>query len=389
MRTKSLILALAITAVSFSASAQKGAINAAKTEYEKYTSLRQQPKLALPSLKLAQEAIDKAVVHEKTKNDPSAWTYKALIYAELATEKSTSSDAVIEQAKEAIKKATELDAQGANKANIKLASQGLYNYQIQKGKTFYDNKDYANAYTEFSKGLDYMPGDTTANFAAGLSAMFAKDYPKAIARYNELRNTNYSQLESVYSNLSIMYANLKDTASAIQVLAEGSAKFPKSTDLATREIEFSLMSGKQKQVIDKISAQVAANPTNRLYPFYLGIAYNSIGDNKKAEEAYKKAIAVDPNYADAYINIGGLIMNNGIELYNKANKLPVSKAAEFNALRKQSTAEFDRALPYLEKSVELNPKSILALSNLRKYYSIKNNTAKVAELDAKIKAAQE
>ena len=82
-------------------------------------------------------------------------------------------------------------------------------------------------------------------------------------------------------------------------------------------------------------------------------------------------------------------MNNGIELYNKANKLPVSKAAEFNALRKQSTAEFDRALPYLEKAVELNPKSTLALSNLRKYYSIKNNTAKVAELDAKIKAAQE
>jgi len=185
-----------------------------------------------------------------------------------------------------------------------------------------------------------------------------------------------------------MYAAQKDTAAAIKVLSEGVAKFPKSTDLATREIEFSLMSGKQKQIIDKISAQVAANPTNRLYPFYLGIAYNSIGDNKKAEDAYKKAIAVDPNYADAYINLGGLIMNNGIDLYNKGNKLPTNKIAEYNALRKQSTAEFDRALPYLEKAVELNPKSILALRNLKQYYSIKNNTAKMNEVDAKIKALQ-
>jgi len=384
MKKKSLILALAVSSISFTAFAQKSAIATAKEEYLKYSAMKGQPKLAEPAIKAAQEAIDKAVVNEKTKEDVNAWTYKALIYSELAYDKKT--DDLANQASEAIKKATALDVKGENKEQLKTANQLLYYYQVQKGKGLFDKNDYANAYSEFNKALAYQPGDTTANYASGLAAMYAKDYPKAIQSYNELLKTNYSQLESVYSNLSIMYAAQKDTASAIRVLSEGAAKFPKSTDLATREIEFSLMTGKQKQVIDKISAQVEKNPTNRLYPFYLGIAYSSAGDNKKAEEAYKKAIAVDPNYADAYINLGGLVMNNGIELYNKANKLPASKNVEYNALKKQATMEFDRALPYLEKSVELSPKSSLALKNLRTYYSIKNNTAKVAEIDAKLKA---
>ncbi len=49
-------------------------------------------------------------------------------------------------------------------------------------------------------------------------------------------------------------------------------------------------------------------------------------------------------------------------------------------------AEFDRALPYLQKAVELNPKSEMSLTNLKKYYQVNNNTAKIAEIDAKIKA---
>jgi tetratricopeptide (TPR) repeat protein len=144
--------------------------------------------------------------------------------------------------------------------------------------------------------------------------------------------------------------------------------------------------------------KIEKNPTNRLYPFYLGIAYASILDDKKsteavkkdafikAEEAYKKAIAVDPSYGDAYINLGGLIMNNGIGIFNKANKIPTNKVAEYNAMKKLAITEFDRALPYLEKATQLNPKSELALRNLHQYYNVKNNPTKAAEVAAKIKA---
>jgi len=397
MKTKSLILALAVTSMSFTAFAQKYAVTTAKEEYDKYAAMRgTKSPLAEVSLKAAMIAIDKAVLNDKTKEDALAWAIRAQLYSDVAYYQKSASDAA--KGAEAVKKATALDVNGENKERIKGANQFLYYYQIQKGKSFFDEKNYPNAYTEFSKALDFQPNDTTANYASGLAAMYQKDYPKAIERYKALLPTNYSQLVDIYSNLSIMYAAQKDTAGAIAILSEGAAKFPNSTDLATREIEFSLMTGKQQQVINKIAAQSEKNPTNRLYPFYLGIAYSALLEDKKAteatkkdaankaEEAYKKAISIDPSYADAYINLGGLIMNNGIVIYNKANKVPSNKVAEYNALKKQAMAEFDRALPFLDKATQLDPKSELALKNLQKYYSIKNNTAKAAEIDAKIKA---
>lgn len=388
MNTKSLLLMLAVAGMSVSAYGQKSAVNSAKSDYESYSTLRgASPQLAQPKLKSAKESIDKAVLNEKTMNDPTAWTYKALIYADLAAADST--DAAAQSASEAVSaiaKAKELDKEGKQAENLKRVNTILYQYQFNRGKKFLDAQNYRQAYTEFNKGLEYIPGDTLLNYAAGISAMNGKDYPSAIARFKELLPTNYSQLESVYSNLSILYAATGDTTSAIKVAGEGAAKFPKSSELATREIEFSLMTGKQKEVIEKITAQMTKEPNNKLFPFYLGIAYNSSNQNDKAEEAYKKAISIDPNYEDAYINLAGLIMNNGIDIYNKANKLPSNKQAEYSATLKKAMAEFDRALPYLEKSVELNPKSELALKNLKTYYTIKNNKAKADEIDAKIKA---
>ncbi len=388
MNTKSLIMALAVTGISVSAFAQKSAVNSAKSSYESYSTLKAaSPKLAEPQIKSAKESIDKAVLHEKTMNDPTAWSYRALIYAELASADSTSASAPLaSEALTSLNKAKELDKAGAQKDNIQKAAAILSQGQLMKGKLFYDKQNYTEAYTAFNKGLEFAPGDTTLNYAAAISAMYAKDYPNAIARFNELLPTNYSALENVYSNLSVLYAAQGDTTAAIKVAGEGAVKFPQSSELATREIEFSLMTGKQKEVIEKINTQAEKEPTNKLYPFYLGIAYNASNDNVKAEEAYKKAIAIDPNYSDAYINIGGLIMNNGIEIYNKANKLPANKTTEYTATMKKAQAEFDRALPYLDKAAQLNPKSELALRNLKTYYSIKNNKAKIDEIDAKLKA---
>lgn len=393
MNIKSFIVVFGAVILSASVFAQSYEVTAARTEYDKYVKLKGSPKLADPSMKLAKESIDKAVLHKKTSLDPGAWALKAVIYSELAAQDTTSKgEALLAESSASIKKAKELDVKAENKVNIETAERNLYSYQMAKGKRLYDQKNYQGAYTEFSNSLNYSPNDTTANYASGLSAMYAKDYPKAIARYNELLKTNYSALESVYSNLSIMYAQQKDTASAIRVLSEGTTKFPLSTDLATREIEFSLMSGKQKQIISKIETQVSKNPTNKLYPFYLGIAYDSAKDFVKAEEAYKKAIAIDPAYSDAYINLGGLIMNSGIETYNKANKqfsstkLTPTQLGQYNAMKNKAVKEFDRAFPFLEKAVQLNPNSELALRNLKSYYAAKSNEAKAAEIDAKIKA---
>ncbi|MFA5245016.1 MAG: hypothetical protein WC380_06905, partial [Pedobacter sp.] len=130
MKIKSFILAAVFSASTLIAFAQKGEVTSAKTNYEKFLGLKEANSmlLAIPNLTSAKASVDKAVVHPKTLEDPTAWTYKAMIYGELAlldTVPATSKP-LIEEAKAAHKKAVELDKAGENKANLDNVSSSIF-----------------------------------------------------------------------------------------------------------------------------------------------------------------------------------------------------------------------------------------------------------------------
>jgi tetratricopeptide (TPR) repeat protein len=390
MKIRSFILAAVFTASSALVFAQKGEVANAKKNYDSFVSLKEANSmpLAIPSLKTAKAAVDKAVVNDKTATDPTAWTYKALIYAEMAiidTVPATSKP-LIAESQAAYKKAVELDKDGANKANLDHLNGALFSqYELNQGVRAYQTSNFGEAYTSFTNALNHRPGDTTITYYAGLSAINSKNYDAGIKNYEDLIKTNFSANSQIYLDLSRLYSMKGDTAKAISIAGEGALKY-KDAALATQEIELSLMSGKQKEVITKIAEQAQRDPKNKLYPYYLGIAYSTVGDVTKAEEAYLQALAIDPAFPDANINIGGVMLNKGIALYNEANKLPPSQQKEYDAAMKKASAEFDKAFPFLQKATELDPKSRIALENLKTYYLVKKDNAKVDELGKKIDA---
>lgn len=392
MKIKSFILALTLVGASLAGFAQKGELSSAKSNYEKYAQLRDANSAALgmSNLKNAKASVDKAVAHEKTMNDPAVWTYKALIYSEMAILDSVpaTSKPLLTEASAALTKAKELDKSGANKANLDKVAANLAQYDLNIGVKAYQAGKYDEAYTSFNNSLNFRPGDTTITYYAGLSAINAKNFKAGIQKYEDLIKSNFSANKQVYLDLSRLYTMQGDTAKGIKYASEGAGKFPGDAALATQEIELSLMAGKQKEVISKIEAQALKDPKNKLLPFYLGIAYNAINDVDKALVAYKQALAIDPEFGDANLNLGGIYLNRGIEDYNAANKLPQSKQKEYDAMMKKANSQFGAAFPYLEKAVELNPKSKLALDNLKTYYIIKKNQAKVDEITKKIAALQ-
>ena len=390
MKIKSFTIAILFVSLSSLVLAQKGELSSAKTNYEKYVQLKEanSAALGLTNIKAAKASIDKAVAHEKTMNDASAWAFKALIYADMAmldsvpaTSKPFITDAIV-----ALAKAKELDKTGAVKQQIDGTNSLLAQYELNFGVKAYQSNRFEDAYKSFTNSLNYRPGDTTLTYYAGLSAINAKNYKAGIVNYEALTKTNFSSNRQIYLDLSRLYALQGDTAKGIQWAAEGSKKFSDDAALATQEIELSLMAGKQNEVITKITEQEQKDPKNKLLPFYLGIAHNASNNNAKAIEAYKRAIIIDPDYADANLNLGGLILNSGLELYNSANKLPQNKQKEYDEMLKKANAEFDKSLPYIQKASDLNPKSKLALDNLKTYYIIKRNQAKVDEITKKINA---
>jgi Flp pilus assembly protein TadD len=75
----------------------------------------------------------------------------------------------------------------------------------------------------------------------------------------------------------------------------------------------------------------------------------------KAIEQYKKAVEVDPDYFDAYYNLGVLFFNNGVKLSEQAGKEVDDK--RYEAKKNASDEEFKKAIPYIESAYEVNEKA--------------------------------
>jgi len=386
MKTKYVIAGVFTLAVSTAAMAQKSELSNAKTEYDKFTVVRT-GKLASTSLNAAKESIDKASGNDKTATLPQTYALKAAIYGSLAGDTTQQSrDNLITTAEEAYKKAETADTKGENKKLLDDTKISLANYQLNKGVKQYQSGKYDQAFTAFDTYRQYFPEDTNAILYTGLAAANSKNNDAAISNYKKLVTTKYSKSMNVYSDLATLYLQKKDTVNAMKIMDEATKKYPKNADLAKREIELNIQAGNKNEVIKKIDAAIVNDPKNKTLYYYAVETYSSAKDYAKGSEYYQKALDIDPNYFEANLNQGFVIMSPAIDIFNAANKLPASKQKEYTAAVAKSTALFSKAEPYILKATEANPSSLEALGNLKTVYIGKKEDAKAAAVQKKMDA---
>jgi len=408
--------------ISVTAFAQKGELNSAKDNYDKYTVARQS-KFTAPQAKQAiqdaKTSIDKASTNEKTSALPLTYALKGAIYSSLAVDDTVPATSLpnFKIADDALAKAKVLDSvKHENKAMIDNAYLNLAQYQFNAGRAAYANKKYDDAYKAFDYFRQIRPDDTTALYVTGLAASNQgvndpKYYAYAIASYKKLETTNFSRNPGIYQDLASIYLITKDTTDAFKTISDGVAKFPSNNDLRRKEIEIGLQSGKQDQLLSTVDAAIAADPKNALLYYYDGLTYSQIAeaygaqakkakdaaakaalqqkklDNfAKAAEQYKKALGINPNDFPTNLNLGYVLISPAIDEYNAANLLPTSKQKEYEAAVAKSKADFDAAKPYLQKAVDLNPKSVDALNNLKTYYLGIQDAADANKIQKQIEA---
>jgi len=411
MKIKVLMTALlGLTAAG--AFAQKGELDKANENYAKFDGLRSNMAIAKPAIALAKTSIDKAAANQKTAALPQTFALKAAIYASLAASEADAAVAATEYttAADALKKAEELDTKKENTSLIQHASREMAQIQLDKGVKAFQAKSYDDAYKAFDAGRQIVPEDTTLVLYTAISASNAKNYPAAITNYNKLVTTDYKNKVQAYNDLTSLYMMNKDTAGAVKAISAAVEKYPGNSDLRKREIEVSLLAGQQGDLIGKIEAAVKADPNNKALYYYEGLTYSQIAETAatklkaaiknapkpaaktapgakpavdpaieklkqerlenltKSAEQYKKALAIDPNYFEAVLNLGYVTIAPGIDLYNDAQQLPVSQTKLYDAQMTKAKAQFELAKPYVLKAVELNAQSVDALTNLKSYY---------------------
>lgn len=390
MNIKKAILFSLLAVAGTTAFAQSGNLRKAKAALQKFQELQEagSAELGKSSLKSAKEAIDPAITHDKTKDDPETWTIYALVNANLAVlEKSAEAAATAE---EGIQKATELDSNEKNKENIAIAGQLLGQFNFGQGADAFNSQDYKTAYTAFDQALRYLPGDTTLLYYSGLAAIQNQDYPNAIKRYEELiPQKEFSQHKAVTIDLPKLYLSAKDTTNALEYAAKAAAEYSEDDDASIQNIELNLMTGNEEKIIGEIENQIAKDADNKALYYYLGIAYSASNNNDKATEAYKKAVEIDPNYVEANKNASATIINGVRDQLNALNEDKTLSNNDYSAKVEELKEQIKEALPYLEKVVELDPQDIDALRSLKGYYDFQQDEAKSAETQAKIEALQQ
>jgi tetratricopeptide (TPR) repeat protein len=375
MRIKLLITGIVGLVSTTTVFAQKGELSNAQESYNSFATLRGQKTgplaaKAATDLNNAKVSIDKAAANAKTATLPLTYAVKGAVYASLTLRDTVPSTSIplFATAEEALIKAKETDTKGENKKLIDDAYLELIQYKYNAGVKAYQTQKYSTAYDDFLFYRNVRPDDTTAIYLTGLSAAAAQKYDEAIKNYTKLTATKYSKNPDVYSDLSLIYLQKKDTASAIKVVTEGAEKYPDNNKLSKREIELNLQAGNQAKVLEKMEKAIANDPKNKTLYYYAGLTYTQAKDLTKAEAMYRKALEIDPNYYEASLNLGYILLNPGITAFNAAQKLPTSKQKEYDAAMAKAKASFEAAKPVILRTIEINPASIDALTNLKQCY---------------------
>ena len=413
MKIKFLIIGL-LGLISINGFAQESALKDAQENYDTYTVTNTQKLLAAKakaSIEDAKAAIDKASVNEKTATLPYTYALTGAIYAAMATMDTSgiTGAPLSTHAKEAIKKAQAVDKKGDFKKLITDANNNLAIYFQWLGVKQYQAGIYDQAYQSFDS-WNQVAGDTTSLYYSALAASNAgrsnpQFYNNAVINYNKLLATNFSRNVKIYGYLSTLYLDTRDTAKALKTLSAGVAKYPSNTDLRGLEIKFYLIAGRGIEILGKLEGAVAADPKNKELCYYAGLSYALAGDatsakatkakdeatktanNKialdyysKAADYYKMALEIDPDYLDARLNLGEVMLKPAIDIYNQAYNLPPNATQkQYDDMRAKADVQFDLAKPYLLKAVDLYPKSNAALTNLWTYYRGKYEKANAAE----------
>lgn len=390
---KRIILSLTLLSFFFVAQAQKSELAAAKNNYALFqvsVQTKAPLKKQLETLNLAKTSTDNAILNEKSKDLPELWAYRAIIYSSISlidTLNKSNSEAAFKTAQEAIVKTKALDAKNEQVKNLEVAENNLTITMQNKGVAAYGKKDFKLAFESFKYIADVMPKDSTFNLYTAITANSAQLYPEAIKYYGRCLEINPKNAV-IYQELGRIYLNTKDTTNALKVIEQGRAVSPDNMGLIYDELNIYLVRGQASKQIGKIEAALAKDPKNKTLFFVAGIAYNANKQLDKSEEAYKKALEIDPDYVDAIFNLSVSYINKGNDYINEANKLPNSKASDlkYAQLKNKFSAELTNAIPLLEKARALNPKDVNVLTTLREVYVKLNKLEKASEIKKAIDA---
>ncbi len=302
----------------------------------------------------------------------------------------------------------------------------LANAYASRGIEASGKEDYANAFIDFQRTYDLkkefgIGTDTSMLYNAALMAQQAGNNAKAIEITEELIAMNYRGVQykaknaatgdpvefgskkqmdfsvksgavtdpvvegDIRPDLYITAANLNkkegDTARYDQLVAEARTKFPENQTLLILELQKYLDTKNYDKALENLNKAIAIDPSNKIMLYNKGVILQTeMNLYDEAIDAYQKALNIDPDYSDALYMTSIVYLDQANEVGKKMNDLPLNAKTKYEALQKEQTAIFEKALPYLEKAHKSNPEDEQVTTALGQVYRALKMYEKALEL---------
>lgn len=378
---KLVLLTIGLVMMAGSGFSQKGKVASALTYLENN------------EVEKALEAILAAEQHEKSKDWYRTYYVKGRIMQVIAESKDEKIKGLAKnpalQAFESYEKAKSLDEKGKVGKTIELYLPMLAADFINKAVDEFQKQDFKNSYESFKYALkvqeDKVFGgtiDTTVVYNAGLAAYNGGMWDDAIEYFKKAIDLKYGA-GTPFVLMKNAYLNKGDSAMALKTLQDGFDMYPTDQNIIVELINYYLLKAHDNEAaLNYISMAKAKDPENASLYFAEGYAMDQLGKPDSAIMSYKKAIALDSTFTNAYFNLGALIFNQGVTQFDAC--ADIMDNTEYQKCVEEADKKFAESLPYLEKAHELNPEEINVMETLKVLYYRLKMYDKRDEIDKKL-----
>ena len=321
-------------------------------------------------------------------------------------------DSAYEQAVSSFKKVVDIEAEtgklkytGDTNKYIAGITADLVNGAVSDNT----NKDFQKAANKLYMSYKISPQDTVYLYYAASSAVSGGLFDDALKYYLELQEVGYDGSAVVYKaknvvtgemeemsksqrdlmvksgtytdsmddkvpskkgeivkNIALIYSQLGQDDKALGAYQAARESDPEDVNLILNEANLYFKQGDKAKFKSLMAEAIAIAPDNADLYYNVGVISSEEGNIEEARENYKKALEINPGYTNAFLNLSTTYVNEGNSFIDELNSVGNSRAdiAKSEELKRKKDFLFRSGAQILEDALITNPDNQGILSQL-------------------------
>jgi tetratricopeptide (TPR) repeat protein len=184
---------------------------------------------------------------------------------------------------------------------------------------------------------------------------------KAVEGYRFLGEIYYVKGMNLRSQEKESEANA-NFEKAVEILKEGNKLYPDDQEMSLALSNSLINLGNTQEAVGLFKKAVETNPEDKYNRYNYGVVLLTVDEYEEAEQQFLKALELDPEYNNAIFNLGVTYLRWGSYI----NK----KAEDEGKITTEYLTKYEKALPYLEKAVQMEGVDANIWETLGRVYSV-------------------